>query len=276
MQPTASGPGARLQALYHVNSGTRLVVDLRMNGQPSVQIESHAILMDITPFVVDGHNAGSLRIELLETAGGVDPRLLVDDIAISRMTEEGSTVLASAGACQFDDSDVCELDFEFEASVPLRWRWQDADGITALTAADRQSMLSLLEARYQLYRQHDVKALRRLDTPWQKEGGFPVPPIWQVEPDVVWDGVQRYLDANSPTVSRAANDDIAFTKGTKLVRLHAPGCHDIGWGPQGTLLLTLTTPSGDVDFPPEEGGDMNLFFLKELGEWKLLDPEWRY
>jgi len=221
-------------------------------GEPAVRTGS--LLMtcfDLTPFIVDERNTGHLTIEAPSSGllwgnhtitvpglGGAVYRLVIDEQDAS-IFAHAATLRTGAGinpqgltaifrlpiprpsleleqAPSDNLSVLNQRDFEFTASVPVRWRWQDADDIGDLTPADREAILAAIAELGDAYARRDWQAVKSLCVTWwhskqAPRGMLDVSAIF----DRITRVVQRYEDY---TVLVAPPETIRFDAGSKVVQ----------------------------------------------------------
>jgi len=269
-------------------------------GAPAVRTSS--LLMtyfDLTPFIVDGRNTGCLTVEAPSSgfvwAGSHTATLRTPDVAVYRLVvdEEDVAIFAHAAPLKTgvginpqgltiifrlpiprpsleqtpsDNLSVLnQRDFEFTASVPVRWRWQDADDIGDLTPADREAILAAIAKLGDAYTRRDWQAVKSLCITWwhgkqAPRGMLDVPAIF----DQITGEVQRYDDY---TVAVASPETVHFETGSKVVQAFVEKGHIIYAGHSKASEERTSTP---LAFDPviRTGDDGEMHFMKLDGRWR--------
>lgn len=265
-----------IQTTYMYNvAATGWKTELEINGQPCpTNSDGWMIMADVTHFVVDGVNTARIvadRVAGTDRDGVCDIRF----VAVSSSTDPNAVETVDGIFEETDAGDYFEREFTFSATMPIRWRWQDADDVGKLTETDRAEMLTLMESIAAAYRSRRVDSIREACLPWWPGDNQLLVRGARME-EVGAEQAQAVFAASDYQVSVTRSEDLEFQAGSKLVRLASTAlippiagefpptrARIIHAGP----AAPSTRPSGQVEYSlcvPE------LFFIKQNGEWQAL------
>jgi len=251
-----------LQNLYYFNvvrSGWH--VQLTMNSQPVEDTTRHGFIQEVSRFVISGENKVHIVAEAIaERPWECDVRFVIAPIDGK---QEDTETLGGLYKADAKKGARLETTFTFQASMPFRWIWQDAEDIGRLTETDRKAILTYIEDLAMDYRKYDWKAIeaKRLNQYSEKVSqetvfGPGVEQCMQSAEDIT-EIVERYEDY---TVAVAPEDKIKFAAGTKVVRVYVDedgiiyAGHATGYqAPTGQVVYSL--------------GILEMHFVKRGGRW---------
>ena len=254
----AAPPDVKTRYQFNV-AGQHWRVKLTINHQPAYTVEGWSAIADVTHFVVDGKNM--VRIEAERMQHGLPETFRKCDIRFVSMPAgaSGPAQPKTIGGIYDDGSSNkarLEGTFEFKASVPARWTWQDADDIGQLTDADKQEILAVVSQVAAAYRRKDWKAVRSMPLGmWpggQGTGLGPGPPDAEARAEKFFKKIFAHPDY---TVEVAAAEDIRFAAGSKLVQISA--------GPDAIIHVGRPKSAGQG----VSTGPSRMSFVKKGGVW---------
>lgn len=237
-------------------SSTGWDTEIVLNGQP---VAGGGCYWDfLTPYVIDGKN--TVRI-IARPVGDMADRgsCSVKFYKVQWDRTPGETVLHESSS---DDAPgkPLQADFEFTASVPVRWLWQDADDLAELTDEDRSQIFGIYEQVKEAFRRKDWRGLRQLCSPASR-GLFATELRVGKDGAAVWDMLEKLGTEVSGyddySVSALLPEDIGVEHGSKIVRIH----------PKHPEQETLISAVGRGDESCARTGFYELRFIKVGGRW---------
>lgn len=244
---------------YAVNTGTTggATHVLWINDQPAVVLcvpQDTVFMADVTQYVVDGTN--SVRVTSAE-----DPNANRVEIALSRWYEDDTNAepiatLTAGGA----EPNIATC--TFEATVPVRWTWQDAEDLADLSPDDEAAILLGLQAFADLAAKGDFAACRRHQHPWLSadppRGLLAENRIWQMK-ELAERERQFIKGLTQATV--CPREEVDFYAGTRVVRLRSKARET------GLMHLKGTGSPPELVVP-------HACFIRLKGKWRYLDASW--
>ena len=262
-------------------------LDLWINDQPALHMEDNSAgLWMITEFVVDGRN--TVRISAHRNPNmvfGTDDR---GECSLKLIKEKHTRDFTSYDGFYHmhepdgSEKELLQDEFGFDASVPIRWRWQDADDIDNLSEQDRTDILDMFRRLVTAYKSYDKDVIIPLFSPW-----------WYSRPtlagnDLPPGDIHEYCKTATDLVRGyelfvAPEEEIVLVAGTKIVMMYRPGTELQFSGHHRRALISV-----DREFPvatnQPEGTRWEvhreaifdvLYFIKTNGQWEMMLPDWR-
>lgn len=253
-----------------------------INGQPALRLEGHGSILfwDSTHFVMDGENEVRISAVRSKTIGrGFES--MPPGFSFSEQTRAEDRIehkeMHRFTIPNETGSELINESFTFTASVPLRWKWQNADDLGDLSAQDRTDILALFHQLADAIRRYDAKQVRSLFADWQ-EGPSPRVQGEDVELSDPWDTNMDLLRGNPVFVT--ADSELQFILGSKVVMLFCPGIEERFGGPDERPLVSservvpvgINEPPGTKWEKQRETILQQLQFIRLNGRWCMLSP----
>lgn len=252
-----------------------------VNGQPVLRFEGNASgIWDITQFVTDGEN--EVRIDAVRNPVDVFGPKHRGECSLKLMRykriRDAQTELASLKEPRGSDRNELTLTHRLTASVPLRWRWQDADDLVELSQSDRDAMIDVFHRFAEAYKAFDADAICALCIT-----GYPGnrPPLLGGEGHT--QNLRQAIKSNIEILRNCElivtpDEEIRFAAGTKVVMMFRPGTEERFAGPAPRSLIAVNRlvevgtnqPTGSKWETHVDGVVDTLLFVREGGIWRML------
>jgi hypothetical protein len=292
-------------------------IEVWINGEPAFydsgiggrQDYGGSGLMDVTPFVVKGHNFVRMtarRTEASRESANCTITLGQESWDFSSKSRYFSTVggiFQLEGRPVFGESEYkgsatpsgevatwptrYTASFEVTAEVPLRWTWQDAEDIGTLSDEDRAGILTEFEKFVSACRSAKPGESRKVFTNWFPGTKAPDCPLYyKVDAQAMAEAEKSIVSHADYEVAVPRREDLRFRTGQKIVQLTVRDATRLGnsplqSGPTDRVLAVLLYqgPSlkrwGDGNAPGQWRAYLDLRFFRKNGKWYILPPEWR-
>ena len=246
-------------------------VKLWVNGQPVEFVNGLAVSYDMTPFVINGPNTVRIKADRLQGEGPAFSRAC--EIRLDRwpINATDPNQVEMLGGIDDDGSakrDSFETTVEFRADVPIRWGWQDADDINALTDADRDAIWKIVKQYADTLKSRDRKALDSL-----LSARVPLHPGKAVLQDRVMTAFEEVCKYEDYTVTIVPRDKARFTVGSKVVTVFDDEKEPFRAEADDPELLHAGHALEHEDASGEPVYDLSverMLFVKMRGKWRVL------
>ena len=254
----------RLEYAYILDFPPKWRLTVRLNGQPVNTFEHNSGIADVSLFVVDGSNELAIDAEPLDK-DSFNWQFHFGRTKNLRSSDQSETLFSRD--LSLEEAPI-HATFQFRASMPCRWTWQDADEISELSKEDRDGIRKLIGHTANVFRMKSIDSLTRLHEENVNFGPdqFPLlsgqapPPILQEQ-----ETVKRVFDYPDYTVTTVPSERIRFDVGSRIVRVWADGQE---WVIRAGKPPDYKSISGEWCY---NLGASRYYAIKLHGKWRLVN-----
>jgi hypothetical protein len=242
-------------------SGDGWEAELVLNGQPVARLSGKQAQDFVSQCVVDGENQGRISVRPVSAAPASKTcsARFVRANAGASLSDGKIVKVVDAGK---DGAKTVSADFAFEAEVPGRWKWEDANEIASLSDADRSEILAVFGEVARSWQDKDwgrVKGLCLDPSPtWTTL--MEIDNLGRTPWSLFMNDAAKASKAPDLAVKTAGVDEVVMVAGPRLIRLC---CLD----PKQNLF--------SAEYKPAKSQSLTALSLREM-RFARIKGKWRW